>query len=823
MDEERLVTKKLFYDFDQAARKLNVSKAEIGRMVAQHQLGHTQVVGNRTVIPAFVVDRMAGAVGGARREAVGRKGARTLRQTGASVARSASPGPARSTEGHLGKTAVPPLQKEDREGIDFRDISEQVRDNLKRSIAWSPSRGKARKPRGQKTVPRNPSSNSAAPPSFAFGKGRLSLRTRNCLSKVGILTLDDLRGWPREGLLALPGFGKKCLREVESFLADQAHPPSGSTPEGSPNRHQPLTSGFRQAPPATERGAVYPAPKMLLHESPAYPKLSTRTRNCLATAGVRSVGDLSVQGAEKLLSLRDFGAQCLREVESFLEAHGTAPEEGEGGLEEIGATPRPESLEELLVLLATLPAARARLEGWAASSTGLALRAAADLQSKVEAQLSQGILDDQVPMGWHELQALSRELHPPAYTLSDLLLQLQYLLCAGAVVKLDALQRFEQALDTTTVDEEIAYLLTRLDNRALRILRGRSLPDRQTLAELGKELGVSRERVRQLEGDAAAQLKRSYATLPLPRIRTAMMLVRRTCTTFSVEEIHERLCASKLISDDSVVGDFLAVWQAIQPDLHPFPEEIPAYAKTGLTRWQRSISKEVISTAHRHIRRNGAVAFSELVAELEATRCSHEDVAAVLAREGLTELGHGYWGTVRSRYWPHRVVEKMVDRCGPLHVRHLRGGLLRHQKRHEKSVLPAEILLAMLEQHERFLVTDDGVVHLRGHRGYTYLGRAEDAWLSVVRRHGPVVDAGTIRRGFAEWGLSSASANYLMHVSELVRPVGRGLYCLPGARPPGEDDEPGLGSDSGLAADFPADRQVDLIRSASRGTTRGEG
>lgn len=130
-------------------------------------------------------------------------------------------------------------------------------------------------------------------------------------------------------------------------------------------------------------------------------------------------------------------------------------------------------------------------------------------------------------------------------------------------------------------------------------------------------------------------------TLPLPRIRTAMVLVRRACTTFSMEEIREQLRESKIVSDDSVVEDFLAVWQAIQPSLHPFPEEILAYVETGLTGRQRSVAKEVLSIAHRHIRRAGAVALAEVVAELEGARCSHGDVAAILARKGLTELVHG--------------------------------------------------------------------------------------------------------------------------------------------------------------------------------------
>lgn len=48
-------------------------------------------------------------------------------------------------------------------------------------------------------------------------------------------------------------------------------------------------------------------------------KLSTRTRNCLRRAGIRTVEELRVQTPEDLLAIRGFGPLCLQEVQAHLE------------------------------------------------------------------------------------------------------------------------------------------------------------------------------------------------------------------------------------------------------------------------------------------------------------------------------------------------------------------------------------------------------------------------------------------------------------------------------------------------------------------------
>ncbi len=67
---------------------------------------------------------------------------------------------------------------------------------------------------------------------------------------------------------------------------------------------------------------------------------------------------------------------------------------------------------------------------------------------------------------------------------------------------------------STLVRERVANALTRLDDREQVIVERRLLgQEKQTLSELGKHLGLSRERVRQLEQRVKVKLRRTLADL----------------------------------------------------------------------------------------------------------------------------------------------------------------------------------------------------------------------------------------------------------------------------------------------------------------------
>ncbi len=363
-----------------------------------------------------------------------------------------------------------------------------------------------------------------------------------------------------------------------------------------------------------------------IRESPFYHLLSTRTRNCLETASISSVEDLRMSSAEDLLSIRWFGAKCLSEVETFLARHLQ---------QEIGtnlqnppaishpAFSHPDGFENFLSLLVQWPLVRRRLQSWAAPEIDLALDAISRCQQKVKHQVAEGSLDNKAPLEWTYLQDIARWVSPPASTLSDFLFWAQYLVSTGAIGSY-ALVSIDKALDTPTLDAEISEVTKQLGERTLRVLRSRFAAEKRTLAVLGEEMGVSRERVRQLESEGVKKLQQSYFDLPLPRTHTAMTRVR-TCSTFSREEIREKLFEYGLTQHDATVDDFLLIWRAIRRHAQPFPEEILNFAETGFTRVQREIFSKVMRSALRQLRVLGVVGIDEIVSNPGEARyiCPH--------------------------------------------------------------------------------------------------------------------------------------------------------------------------------------------------------
>ena len=529
-----------------------------------------------------------------------------------------------------------------------------------------------------------------------------------------------------------------------------------------------------------------------IHRSPFYHLLSTRTRNCLETADIRSVEALRTRNPEDLLSIRSFGAKCLGEVETFLSRHLQ---------QEIGTnlqTPptishpnfsRPDRFEDFLPLLVQWPLARRRLQSWAAPEIDLTLDAIDRCQQKVERQISEGSLDNKAPLEWTYLQDIAKLVSPPAITLSDLLFWTQYLVSTRAIGSY-AIISIDKALDAPALDAEVAEVMSQVGERTVHVLRGRFAAEKKTLAVLGAEMEVSRERVRQLESEGTKKLQQSYSDLPLPRIRTAMARVR-TCSTFSREEIREKLFEYGLTQHDTTVDDFLLIWRAIRHHAEPFPEEILNFSRTGFTRVQRKISGKVMRSALKQLRMLGVIDIDEITSDIGETRYSTQDVVTVLNKSTLREIALGFWGTSDKRYAVHRVAEKMVTVFGPLHVGHLHVGTLRHQQRFGRPAPPPNILRAALDLHEAFLVDSKDMVHLRELGLGAMPSNAEYTWLQAVDSFGPVVHVSTIYRMLANEGFNSGLADYLTKYSELVQPIGESLYCLPGTQFNDSDIEAG--------------------------------
>ncbi len=135
----------------------------------------------------------------------------------------------------------------------------------------------------------------------------LSVRSRNCLQKMGIRTLGDLTRCTEQELLASKNFGETSLVEIREMLR---------------------TKGLELGQFAHERSVVEPTVETSTSMSPdeqallerpiADLNLSVRARKCMARLGLTLISELVRRSADDLLECKNFGVTSLNEVREKL-------------------------------------------------------------------------------------------------------------------------------------------------------------------------------------------------------------------------------------------------------------------------------------------------------------------------------------------------------------------------------------------------------------------------------------------------------------------------------------------------------------------------
>jgi DNA-directed RNA polymerase subunit alpha len=173
----------------------------------------------------------------------------------------------------------------------------------------------------------------------------LSVRSRNCLSKMNIETLGDLVRKTETELLAYKNFGETSLQEIKDILAQKGLR-LGMTPEDE----APLQTATRAEAEAqlealfgggdedddgegdgegeADAEAVSSSgPVSLAGRDPREVpiedlELSIRARRCMETLEIRTVGELMDRSEGELLASKNFGQTSLNEVKRKLDSLG---------------------------------------------------------------------------------------------------------------------------------------------------------------------------------------------------------------------------------------------------------------------------------------------------------------------------------------------------------------------------------------------------------------------------------------------------------------------------------------------------------------------
>jgi DNA-directed RNA polymerase subunit alpha len=134
----------------------------------------------------------------------------------------------------------------------------------------------------------------------------LSVRSRNCLQKMGIMTLGDLTQTSEQELLASKNFGETSLIEIREMLSSKGLELGQFAGE------------IRQEEPVYDPETLSPNERAMLDRPISELNLSVRARKCMVRLGISTIGELVRRTGDDLLECKNFGVTSLNEVREKL-------------------------------------------------------------------------------------------------------------------------------------------------------------------------------------------------------------------------------------------------------------------------------------------------------------------------------------------------------------------------------------------------------------------------------------------------------------------------------------------------------------------------
>lgn len=138
----------------------------------------------------------------------------------------------------------------------------------------------------------------------------LSVRSRNCLAKMGIETIGDLTRTTEAELLSSKNFGETSLFEIREILSSK-----GLSLGQFANER-------KSSDPPIDTSHMSPDEQALLDRPIADLNLSVRARKCMVRLGINTIGELIRKTGDDLLECKNFGVTSLNEVRDKVNALG---------------------------------------------------------------------------------------------------------------------------------------------------------------------------------------------------------------------------------------------------------------------------------------------------------------------------------------------------------------------------------------------------------------------------------------------------------------------------------------------------------------------
>ena len=145
--------------------------------------------------------------------------------------------------------------------------------------------------------------------SISISQFELSVRSRNCLQKMGIKTLGDLTKVSESEMLNSKNFGETSLIEIREMMSNKGLMIGQFA-------HQ------KEADEPVDTSHLSPEEQVLLDRPISDLNLSVRARKCMTRLGLTTIGELLRKSQDDLLECKNFGVTSLTEVREKLDQAG---------------------------------------------------------------------------------------------------------------------------------------------------------------------------------------------------------------------------------------------------------------------------------------------------------------------------------------------------------------------------------------------------------------------------------------------------------------------------------------------------------------------
>lgn len=371
---------------------------------------------------------------------------------------------------------------------------------------------------------------------------------------------------------------------------------------------------------------------------------------------------------------------------------------------------------------------------------------------------------------------------------------------AELVARLDDVQERVRQIEQMNLEEALSDLLAQIvpeQKRRIAISRrlGWSGKPPRTLEATGKELGLTRERIRQVQSKVLKRLPKAHPVF-LPVIESALITLTESAPISdkaATALIAERCYSRSGFHPAAIIAtaDSLGHEHALQR----------SRVKSTYFVTTRSIDVQVRAVPNIARRLAGASgAFSVFHAKRECakfgTDIDEERIRNLLGSvPGFISLDNerDWWRATGLPNGRDRLVnlsKKMLSVASPLNVKTIRDGVTRAYRgrassnshlRDSLAVPPVAVLRSFFEHHEEFTVDDD-LVSCRVSLDYKdQLGAAERVLVELLRSCAiGVLDRAALARGALEKGLGEASLGAVTSFSPVLERVGMGVWKIRG-------------------------------------------